>query len=156
MIFYWLIIILCIILDQASKALLISHFQGNTQQYIEIASFCNLISIWNHGISFGLMSSYQNLGNSIFMALNLCILVYMMISIRKRWFNFGVAMCVGGGFGNIIDRVFRGAVFDFIHLHYRDQYAFAVFNLADFFITTGGIIAILIFNRSQTKEEKKR
>jgi signal peptidase II len=50
-------------------------------------------------------------------------------------------LIIGGAIGNIMDRMFRGAVFDYVYLHYH-QYGFAVFNLADSYITLGAILMI--------------
>jgi signal peptidase II len=63
-----------------------------------------------------------------------------------------VSLIVGGGFGNLVDRVFRsGAVTDFIYMRYGPLRT-GVFNLADVFITTG-VFALLLaaaFNGRRT------
>ena len=68
----------------------------------------------------------------------------------------GVAAAIlGGGLGNILDRVFRGYVVDMIA---TDFISFPVFNVADCFITCGVIgllIHLALFNRSFWREEKK-
>ena len=46
---------------------------------------------------------------------------------------------ISGAIGNLIDRVSRGAVFDFIFVHYH-SFAFPVFNIADSNITIGAVI----------------
>jgi signal peptidase II len=54
-----------------------------------------------------------------------------------------VSLIVGGGFGNLVDRVFRsGAVTDFIFVRYGPLRT-GIFNLADVFITTG-VVALLL------------
>ena len=64
-----------------------------------------------------------------------------------------VSLILGGGFGNVIDRVLRsGAVTDFIFVWYG-PFRTGVFNLADVFITTGVIslvIGSLLMRRSIT------
>lgn len=67
----------------------------------------------------------------------------------------GLAAILGGGLGNILDRVFRGYVVDMIA---TDFISFPVFNVADCFITCGAIgllIHLALFNRSFWREEKK-
>lgn len=54
-----------------------------------------------------------------------------------------VALIIGGGFGNVVDRVFRfGAVTDFIFVRYGPLRT-GIFNLADVFITTGAVALLL-------------
>lgn len=54
-----------------------------------------------------------------------------------------VALIIGGGLGNVVDRVSRfGAVTDFIFVHYGPLRT-GIFNLADVFITTG-VLALLL------------
>ena len=50
-------------------------------------------------------------------------------------------MIVSGGLGNLIDRIFRGYVVDFIDVQFMN---FAVFNFADILVTVGAI-AIMIY-----------
>lgn len=63
-----------------------------------------------------------------------------------------VACVVGGGIGNAIDRVVLGAVTDFFNPTFID---FAVFNVADSFITVGVIVAFLIWWRWDDAREEK-
>lgn len=64
-----------------------------------------------------------------------------------------VACVVGGGIGNAIDRVVLGAVTDFFNPTFID---FAVFNVADSFITVGVIVAFLIWWRwDDAREDEK-
>jgi signal peptidase II len=51
------------------------------------------------------------------------------------------SMILGGGFGNLFDRLYYGSVIDFIDLNYKSFHWF-IFNVADMFITTGVIILI--------------
>ena len=70
----------------------------------------------------------------------------------ERWL---IAAIYGGGLGNVIDRVRLGYVVDMIEVDFVD---FAVFNVADCFITCGCIllmIRLVFFNKEFWKEEKK-
>ena len=65
------------------------------------------------------------------------------------------AAALGGGLGNIIDRVFRGYVVD---LFATDFIQFPVFNVADCFITCGAIgllVHLAFWNRSFWRDDKK-
>ena len=70
----------------------------------------------------------------------------------ERWL---IAAIYGGGLGNVLDRIFRGFVVDMIAVDFVD---FAVFNVADCFITCGCIalmIHLIFFNKKFWKDEKK-
>ncbi|MBS1974892.1 MAG: signal peptidase II, partial [Bacteroidetes bacterium] len=66
-----------------------------------------------------------------------------------------VAICciIGGGIGNIIDRIAYGSVTDFLYLHFGIFHT-GVFNMADLSITTGAMVILLqsAFRRSVVKE----
>ena len=56
----------------------------------------------------------------------------------------------GGGIGNAIDRVMAGRVTDFFATTFMD---FAVFNVADVFITCGVILTFILWCRWDVKRE---
>jgi signal peptidase II len=61
----------------------------------------------------------------------------------QKLFSFAIAMVMGGAIGNVIDRITRGAVVDFISVHWHRAYTFPAFNLADSAITLGAICIVL-------------
>ena len=62
-----------------------------------------------------------------------------------------VAAVVGGGIGNAIDRVALGAVTDFFMTTFMD---FAIFNVADIFVTCGVIVALVLWWRWDAARER--
>jgi signal peptidase II len=58
---------------------------------------------------------------------------------RPAWSrqSAGIALAIGGGLGNLIDRVARGSVIDFIHWH-----GWPVFNVADIAIFVGAVLIL--------------
>ena len=53
---------------------------------------------------------------------------------------------LGGAVSNLIDRVTRGAVVDFVRLHFQDKLSWPTFNLADVSITLGSVtLAVALF-----------
>ena len=64
----------------------------------------------------------------------------------KRFFSYTLAMIIGGALANGIERVYHNYVTDFLKFAFID---FPVFNVADSFITVGGILLclILLFDR---------
>ena len=68
--------------------------------------------------------------------------------------SLAYGMIIGGIVGNLIDRVIRGYVIDFIHFKFFG-YDYPVFNLADTFIVVGIIILMIITIRKEYHERSK-
>ena len=90
---------------------------------------------------------------SLFPALTLLILLGWLFLQQGlgRGAMFGICCVLGGGIGNIFDRIIHGSVTDFLYLH-AGIFHTGIFNLADVSITGGVtiIIASLLFNRPKT------
>ena len=129
-----IIAIVIVVLDQASKLFVTNLFQetwGNDFFKIEITT--------NTGMAFGFNDG--NTKNAFLTA----IVLAMIISFIKRQVEqidtktaVALGMILGGGFGNFIDRIFRGGVFDFIKF-----LKFPNFNIADTFVVIGWILLII-------------
>ncbi len=132
-----IIIILLVIIDQASK-MVVNNYFADSQTIIK-----NIISIEkveNEGFAFGFnKENIQNIILSIFVIL---VIIKFLIKHEKHVNKLVIicmSMIIAGGIGNLIDRIFRGAVFDFIKLGIN----FPVFNFADIFIFIGWIIYMI-------------
>lgn len=66
---------------------------------------------------------------------------------------FALACLAGGGFGNLIDRVFLGYVVDFIDFRIIN---FAIFNFADICAVLGGIAVAIMVVVEENKAEKAK
>ena len=129
-------IVFLVFLDQFSKAYMIDFLKTQKGYNLYLNPLMNFVYTWNYGISFGLFSS-SPYSNIIFLASNSLIILYLLASYLFNHQSSDLYLLVlGGGIGNLIDRFYRGAVFDFIHVHYYD-YHFPVFNVADMFISVG-------------------
>lgn len=63
----------------------------------------------------------------------------------KKWSaRIGFALIIGGALGNLVDRVARGFVVDFIHVH-----GWPVFNVADIAVVVG--VGVLMLSRMRTR-----
>lgn len=98
----------------------------------------------NTGFAFGI---YQGIFNGLIAALVLLVVIWALFKEQKKLVYFSLALVIGGGASNILDRLIRGCVIDFIDLK-----IWPAFNLADAAITVG--VGILIF--SLLKLPKKR
>ena len=71
---------------------------------------------------------------------------------RHPLMNLSLGMVLGGGIGNMIDRIRLGYVVDFFHTDFID---FAVFNVADCFITVGAVLLAVYVIFFEPRVEKK-
>ncbi len=135
-----LVIVFLIAIDQAIKLLVIKHLSP-LGSYIVIDKFISLTYIKNTGAAFGSFSGYTAV-LSVITALVLIVgLIYLLSGkIKSKIIYVPAVMIISGGAANLIDRVFRGYVVDYIEPLFVD---FAVFNFADMLITVGAFIIIL-------------
>ncbi len=61
---------------------------------------------------------------------------------KHRLATFGGILVVAGGIGNLIDRIFRGYVVDFLQTDFMD---FPIFNVADCFVVVGAVLLFVYF-----------
>jgi signal peptidase II len=145
-IWLWLGIALAdVLLDQFSKALIVGDFRiGESRQ---VTSFFDVVRFENTGMAWSLLQNAGGWQRWFFIALALTasgFIVWLLVRNRsQKLFSFAIAMVMGGAIGNVIDRITRGAVVDFISLHWHDVYTFPAFNLADSAITLGAICIVL-------------
>ena len=133
------IIILCLF-DQLSKLLILKSFNVG-ESSILIKGFLKLYYIQNRGISFGMFGSMRIL-IIIFSLLIIGYMIYDFIKTNNKINILADSLIISGAFGNLIDRIFRGYVIDFISftLFKREM---SIFNVADSFITIGVILYII-------------
>ena len=65
-----------------------------------------------------------------------------------------LSLILAGALGNLQDRWSRGYVIDFVHVHWRDQWSFPVFNVADSLITIGAALLFIEFFIRQAPEAR--
>ena len=130
--------------DQISKFLVMSRVLSEVTQ-IELASFLNLVTVWNRGVSFGLFNRDWPGAPWVLSAVALAVVVFLVIWMarsERRTPALALGAIIGGALSNVIDRARFGAVYDFVDLHYAGWH-WPAFNLADSAITLG-VVALLI------------
>ncbi len=140
------------ILDQATKAWIVDYLVAPGRG-APVTSFFNLVYVQNRGISFGLFRIDDHWGPWLYGGLGLAIatlLVVWIVRAETRWVAAAVGAVLGGAIGNILDRVFRGAVVDFLDFHAAGYHWFA-FNAADAAISVGVglLIGISLFGSAE-------
>lgn len=141
-----LFIIGLVSIDQISKLLVVNCLSN---KIVLINNFLSLDYVKNTGAAFGFFS-----GNIFFLILiTLALVIYLIYDLKqnmdKKLNLIFTILIISGAIGNLIDRVLRGFVVDFISfILFNNQ--MPVFNIADIFVTCG--VAGLIF--VMFKEEK--
>lgn len=147
-------------IDQFTKWLVLSYLQGH-QPFVIIPGVFEFNYQSNNGIAFGMFPQYQQ----AFIILTFIALVLLFIALmtgklkQYKIVNISGTLIIAGGFGNLIDRVFRHEVTDFIYVKLIN---FPVFNLADCMVVIGAFILLVFFmffykedtNHKEIKSEK--
>ena len=149
---YFVLPLIYVLLDQLTKLLIIKKVPYHS--FIKLNDYFNIVNVGNTGIAF---SMFQN-NNIFFIVLVSLVLIYIIFFIIKNNKEFTKLQIncflsiLSGGIGNLIDRIFRGAVLDFIDIGYKEFYRWPAFNIADSYVCVGIIlfvISILFFNKNK-------
>lgn len=128
-------------LDQISKQIALALLAGAPPH--EVFSFFHLALVFNRGAAFGFLDQaggwqhYALSGIAVFVSVLLVAWMWRA-RVKEMLLLCALALLLGGALGNLIDRVTRQHVIDFIVLHYQNWY-FPAFNFADIAITFGAL-----------------
>lgn len=131
----FLLVSVIILLDQATKFL------------ARIYNFSHVF--YNQGISFGFLGD-NSFTTWVILILILFALLLLFKKSKSSLVQFSLLLILAGGISNFLDRIFFGAVIDFIKIG-----PFPVFNLADGTIT-GGVILIIYDIYATSKNHLRR
>lgn len=144
---------LLVILDQVIKYFITVYLQPVGTVTV-IDNLFSLTYVENRGVAFGLFADMR----WIFVALtSVMIIVIIAIMFKKhpsgKMFYISAALIIGGGIGNLIDRIFYGYVIDYISLSFFPP----VCNFADYCITAGTVLlAIYVLFFSKLLDNNKK
>ena len=135
-------ILAALLLDQAVKFAVEAWLPF--QEAVHVAPMLALYRTYNYGVAFSMLSGMEGW---FIVTLRLFVVGFVVWLWRQtpkaRGFaHADYAFIIAGAFGNLIDRALFGYVIDYI-LFYTETWSFAVFNLADTFITIGAGLVIL-------------
>lgn len=132
----------CAAADQFVKRLVVDNMMLHEQ--IDLLPFFALFHTRNFGIAFSFLSGFSDQVMVVFTSLVMVFILWLALRTREyqTWARLGFALILGGALGNIIDRATLGYVVDYFLFH-TPVWSFAVFNLADVFITIGAGLVIL-------------
>lgn len=113
--------------------------------YPVIDGLFSLAYVENRGMAFGFLHNFSwvlvplTILGSFFL-----VLMLRRYQIHSRWSRASLTLLFAGGVGNLVDRLFRGYVVDYLSVHF---FPF-VFNLADCCVVIGGILLVIAVFRS--------
>lgn len=131
--------------DQLTKALIARTLHlGDVRP---VTSFFDIVLAHNRGAAFSFLNDASGWQRWFFIALGSIAAVFIVWLLKRhggqRLFGWALALILGGALGNVIDRLVRGYVIDFIQVHWRTAYYFPAFNAADSAITVGAALLVL-------------
>ena len=139
-----LLICFIVLIDQISK----NYIYQNKVQYDNIVSviegILNFTYVENTGIAFGIFSDFDGL-KVVFIVVPILITLYLFSLLNNKEFqnpfsHISLLLIISGAIGNIIDRIFRGYVIDFIQFDI-DIFPY-IFNIADSSVTIGLLLLL--------------
>jgi signal peptidase II len=143
-----LLTVIIVVLDQWSKALILKNFR--LLESVDVVSgFFNLTYIQNTGAAFGVFAKSDPTFRVPFfliipvIALTAIGFVFAKLPKDDIKLSTALSLVVGGAIGNLLDRLNHGFVVDFLDFHWKGQYHFPAFNVADSAICVGVAILML-------------
>ena len=143
-----IIIFFSIVFDQVSKFWIRNNFDSYIEHSI-IADIFTLIKVENKGAFLGMGSELSEIPRilllivlPVIVLISITIYTYIDKSLDKISI-IGFSLIIGGGIGNIFDRIVYGSVTDFLYLNFGGIFKTGIFNIADFSVTTGMVMILI-------------
>lgn len=142
--------LIVLIVDQVSKQLF-WHIGGN---FDVIDGVLRITLVRNAGAAFGMLQ-----GGRVFLLVTSVLASVFIVFFSQKWRGGHVAkrvflgLILGGALGNLVDRIYPGAVIDFIDMGIGST-RWPVYNIADSAVTVGGVLLILNLFRSRESADE--
>ena len=111
---------------------------------MEVTGFFNLVLLYNTGVSFGLFQGDSSWLPYVLSGVALVVVAALLVWVRREphgLLPYGIGAIVGGAIGNVIDRLHRKGVVDFLDFHLAGWH-WPAFNVADSAIVCG--VAVIV------------
>ncbi len=137
---YAIVFVFIVLVDQISKA----YVDANNIKQVIVDDIFSIWNARNSGAAFSMFSS-EAWAQTFFIVLTVIAItfgtLYLILNKKKsKWLNLSIAFILGGAVGNFIDRLVFAEVRDFLFVHF-----FANCNVADIFISVGGVMLVIYF-----------
>jgi signal peptidase II len=148
-----------VVADQLTKAWIVATYPLGTELEI-IPGLFRLVHARNRGIAFGILGASGPAVQLALLVVVAGIVAFVAWQLARAGGDglagIGLAFVLGGAVGNIIDRLARGEVVDFLDFYVvagGHEHHWPAFNIADSAITVGACCVILAELLSQLKEK---
>ena len=137
-----------VLADQVSKTIVVKTMSLNPNEANHsisvIQNFFHFTYITNDGMAFGINFPF---GYYIFTIVSILLTIFLfwyLWSVRTHSIviRLGISFIIAGAIGNLIDRIFLGAVIDFLDFMIGNFHWY-VFNLADSYVTVGMVLVLI-------------
>lgn len=150
-----IIVVLSVVLDQVTKLIVVNNM-GEYEKIPFIDGFMSFKRVHNTGGGWSILDGggferFLLIGVSVGA---MAVVAYILAKFYRRHIlmNLSLAMILGGGIGNMIDRIRLQYVVDFFHTEFID---FPTFNVADCFISVGAVLLAVYILFFDAKVEKR-
>ncbi len=136
--FYLACVAFVVVLSHQLARLIIFPAVAAQGPFLEVMPFFNLVEVWNHGISFGMMKGLPY-GQWLLSGISLTITAIMLYCLQKAEDKLSIvafSLVIAGALGNVLDRIRFGAVADYLDFH-AFGYHWPAFNFTDVAIVCG-------------------
>ncbi len=136
-----------VVADQVTKYA-VEKFTADGSLRVLVPGLLNLVHTNNPGVAFGIFADSEMPWRAplliAFSAGVMCLIVWLLATGRAGgWFGqYGMTMILGGAAGNLLDRITRRSVTDFIDFHIGSHHWYT-FNVADSAIVIGAALVVL-------------
>jgi lipoprotein signal peptidase len=138
---WWIVTaLMAVIIDQLTKYIVVVFLKpiGYVPLWQDVL---HLTYVENKGAAFGMLENHRWVFMSISAIAIIAMIIFMFVYRSKSvLFNISTGLIIGGGIGNMIDRLVNGFVVDFIDFTLID---FAVFNGADSCVCVGAVLLFI-------------
>ena len=157
----WLWLSLVVIAaDQISKHWFVDNL-NMYEQIVVLPDFFSWTLAYNRGAAFSFLANEAGWQRWFFaviaFAVSAVLLVWLKrLKVNETWLAIALALVLGGAIGNLYDRVVLGHVVDFILVHWKTEWYFPAFNIADSAITVGAVmLALDMFRGNKSADSSK-
>ncbi|MBT4792205.1 MAG: signal peptidase II [Halobacteriovoraceae bacterium] len=164
---YFALSLAIVIFDQWSKFVVVNNFNiGESQGVID--GFLKFTYVHNKGAAFSFGNTFNDTVRMVIFKIlpvivSLFLVKYILSEKEHKLMRFAYALILGGGAGNVIDRIRLDYVVDFISVYHTGinlgftklaPWYFAIFNIADSAVSIAAALIILDFLLNREKENK--
>ena len=142
-----IVTLVVLVVDFVTKLIVRAELPGIGHSVSVLGDVVRLTHVRNTGSAFSLMQG----GRIFFIGFSLVSIVMILLLVKQAryrtpGFGYALGMILGGAFGNLVDRVFRGAVTDWVDVGVP-SYRWPTFNVADVGVSVGVCLLALLLLR---------